>query len=95
MDMINFFYRVQKQDTILELSIRFKVPIGVLIRDNNLKADISEGDLLFINRPNGTPYTVEVGDTLSSLAKRFGVTEDTLALKNNSPYLLYGEIIYY
>ena len=92
--MKNFFYRVKNQDTVLSLSQEFSVPVGIIIAENNLIKEISEGDILYICTPIGTPYTVMPTDTAKSIAKKFNLTEEELLLKNKSPYFFYGEIIY-
>ena len=92
--MKNFFYRVKNQDTVLSLSQKFNVPIGIIIYENNLKKEILEGDVLYICTPIGTPYFVKPTDTIKSIAQKHNISEEELIQKNKSPYFFYGEIIY-
>ena len=92
--MRNFFYRVKQGDTVISLSKKFSVPIGVLIYENNLKRDVFEGDVLFVPKMMGKPYIIKANDNAKTLAKEFCVSEEELLYKNKSPYFFYGEIIY-
>ena len=92
--MENFFYRVKSNETVMSLSQKFKVPVGILIDDNNLKREVEEGDLLYICAPIGDVYIVKPLDSIDSIAKKFGIEKQDLILKNKSPYFFYGEIIY-
>lgn len=91
--MENFFYRVKNLDTLRSISKKFNIPTTVIIYDNNLTEEISEGDLLYLSRPCGTPYVVGVLDTLDSIESKFCVKREEILDKNKTPYLIYGEII--
>lgn len=84
-----FFYRVKKDDTLLSVSVKLKVPFTVIIADNNLFREIEEGDLLYIKR-EGVFYTAQLGDTFESIASRFYTTVDEIKRKNRIEYLFYG-----
>ena len=84
-----FFYRVKKDDTLLSVSVKLKVPFTVIIADNNLFREIEEGDLLYIKK-EGRFYTVALGDTFESIASRFYTTVDEIKRKNRIEYLFYG-----
>lgn len=88
--MKKFFYRVNAFDTIMSISERFRVPSGLLIVENNLKNEVAEGDILFIDIPDGDIYKVAPLDDYESVAQKFGVQEKALIEKNKVPYLIYG-----
>ena len=88
--MEKFFYRVSGKDSLLSVAEKFGVPPAVVIRDNGLKTEISEGDILFIEKPRGKTYTVGVFDTIESVAARFNVSEERLKEINGVEYLFYG-----
>ena len=88
--MKKFFYRVNAFDTIFSISEKFRVPIGVLIFDNNLKQEVSEGDVLFISIPDGKKYHPTPLDDYKSVAEKINLSEDYLKEKNKAPYLFYG-----
>ena len=91
--MENFFYRVKENDTVKSLSLKFKIPSTIIIYQNRLTEEISNGDLLFLTKTNDRIYTVELFDTLEIVAKKFCVSEEEILEKNKTPYLIYGEII--
>ncbi len=88
--MKKFFYRIQQGQTVLSVSQKFSIPVCVLINDNALKEEIAEGDLLIIKRYQGEGYRVSPSDTLQSVCKKFGVSEQELLNKNGVPYIFYG-----
>ncbi|MBP5466286.1 MAG: LysM peptidoglycan-binding domain-containing protein [Clostridia bacterium] len=88
--MENFFYRVVKGDSIAALSSRFNLPQTLIIKDNNLSREVSEGDVVFIRAQAGRTYRVQPFDTVESVAARFNVDAETLAETNGVDYLFYG-----
>lgn len=100
-------YIVQKGDTLFLIAKRFGVPLDALIRANPQIRDpnlIFPGDVIFIPQvpvPPGPPrqtYTVQQGDTLFLIAKRFGVSLDALIRANpqiKDPNLIFpGDVIF-
>lgn len=51
----------------------------------SLVADVQEEEPKPIEEPKETTYTVQAGDTLQSIAERFGTTVDQIAKDNNLP----------
>ena len=88
--MEKFFYRVVEGDSIAALSLRFNLPQTVIINDNDLSCEISEGDVLFIRAAAGKTYRVQPFDTLKSVAEKFNLSEETLAQVNGVDYVFYG-----
>ena len=88
--MEKFFYRVGIRDTVVGLSAKFNIPPAKIIADNNLKSEIQEGDVLFIEKTGGVVYTVRPFDTFEDLEKRFGVTAESIKATNKVDYLFYG-----
>ena len=89
--MEKIFYRVRKNQNLLEISNRFNVDVFSVILDNNLVSDVEDGDLLIINKTDGITYSVTPSDTLESIAKKFNTTKESLLHKNRSiPYVFYG-----
>jgi LysM repeat protein len=87
--MKKFFYRVKKGDTVLKLSFDFCMPPVKLISLNNLKTEICEGDLLYIEVENYTVYTVALTDTVNSIATRFNTSPEKILLDNGVSFLFY------
>ena len=66
--MKKFFYRVIEGDSIISICQKFKCSVGTLIYNNNLKKEISAGDILLIEKCDNL-YLVKPTDTIKSLAK--------------------------
>jgi LysM repeat protein len=67
-------YIVRSGDTVSSLATMFNVPEGTILSANDLKrgAKLKEGEELVILPIPGVPYTVKSGDSLASIAKRYG-----------------------
>ena len=87
--MEKFFYRVVKGDSVAALSSRFNLPATVIVSDNGLSREISEGDMLFIRAGAGKTYRAQPFDTIESVAEKFNVSAKTLAQANGVDYVFY------
>lgn len=90
-------YTVQAGDTLASIALAFGVDIQELIRINN----IADPDTIYVGQVltipgggdsvqaagvgEGRTYTVQPGDTLRSIAVRFGLTVQDLLAVNNIP----------
>jgi spore germination protein YaaH len=88
--MEKFFYRVGEGETLCSIAQKFCIPPTKIIADNNLKREILEGDILYIERVTDRLYVVTPSDTLSSISQRFNVPAEKILLDNNIPYIFYG-----
>ncbi len=88
--MKKFFYRVNENDTVFSVAQKFNLPPSRLISQNNLKCEISCGDLLFIEQDDCFLYKVKPFDTAKSIAKKFNTTEEKILRDNGVHYLFYG-----
>ncbi len=84
-------YTVKSGDTLWSIALKNGTTVDQLIKDNNLKGSlIFPGDKLSYQSSSREVakaattgnYTVSFGDTLSSIAKKFGTTVDTLVSLN-------------
>jgi LysM repeat protein len=87
-------YTVRSGDTLSGIAVRFGVSVGSIVHQNNLSSAqlVVAGTRLRVGRGGGTQpaaqvgasgdYTVRTGDTLSSIAARFGTNAQALARAN-------------
>lgn len=86
-------YVVQPGDNLFRIALRYNLPTATLAAANNIYNYnlIYSGQVLVIpgggqpipTNPGGRSYTVQPGDTLATIASRFGVNLYTLAQRNN------------
>ena len=88
--MEKFFYRVQAGDSVSTLSQRFCVPLTIIIKDNNLKKPIRQGQVLVINCTKGRLYKVKPHQTIEQVAKELNVDKQKIINDNGVDYLYYG-----
>jgi LysM repeat protein len=91
--MEKFFYRVQEGDSLFSISEKFNIPACVIIKLNNLKKEVSLGDILYLEYCEKIRYKVKLFDTAESVAQKFGVDKDKLLKENGVKYLFYGIIL--
>ena len=79
-------YTIEKGDSLYSISKKFNTTVDAIKKLNNITSNIlSIGTTILIPSPNqkNNTYTVERGDTLYSIAKRLGVSVDSLKAANN------------
>ena len=84
---VDEWYTVQTGDSIESIADHFGVTGATLIERNNLSAGerLTRGQILRIPLPDDPPVThvVSAGDSLQSIAARFGITVQALMAENN------------
>ena len=88
------FYRVQKGDSLLSVSERFEIPPVSIIKDNGLKKEIEEGDLLFLERKSKNTYKILPADTVDGVCLKFGIGKEDFLSVNGVGYVFYGLVVY-
>lgn len=95
-------YRVKAGDTLSSIANQYGVSIQELQNINNLKSanDIKIGDIVLLNDSRAisytgqkTTYTIQAGDTISSIVKKFDTTSAVLAELNPSLQSNYNQIV--
>jgi LysM repeat protein len=103
-------YTVQPGDTLSGIAVRYGVTVDAIVATNNLpnRSTIYAGQSLIIpsatssgsqappQTASGGKYTVQPGDSLTSVAARFGITRQALAAANGispSSYLYVGQVL--
>jgi len=77
-------YVVRPGDTLSEIANMFNVSVNTIIWGNNLRGikDVRPGDTLIILPVSGIERTIAKGDTLKSLAKKYGADAEEIAQYN-------------
>jgi murein DD-endopeptidase MepM/ murein hydrolase activator NlpD len=77
-------YPVREGDTLSDIATMFDVSVSTIIWANNLKSalDVHPGDILIILPISGIERTVVKGDSLKSLAKKYGGDANEIAQFN-------------
>ena len=79
-------YTIKKGDSLYSISKKYNTTVDAIKKINNLTSNnLTIGTTIQIPSPNqkNNTYTVERGDTLYSIAKRLGVSIDSLKAANN------------
>ena len=86
-NQINSTYVVQKGDSSYSIARKFGTTVNDIVRLNNLAGtSLSVGQQLLIpssGSNSSNTYVVKSGDNLYSIARRFGVSVDSIKSKNN------------
>ena len=99
-----FTYTVKKGDSLYSIAKLYETTVDAIIKLNNLTSNLlSIGQQLIIpetgesvtTKPNFVSYAVQKGDNLYSIAKRFGITVDTIVKDNGlkSTNLSIGQVL--
>ena len=80
----NFIYKVKQNETLLDVSNKFKVLESELMNDNCLtNKTLLKGDLLYISSQNALIYVVKPLENLNIIARKLNVTKQQLVEKNH------------
>ncbi len=81
------WYSVQEGNTLSEIASMFGVSVNTIVWANGLKSgtDIRPGQTLLILPISGVQHTVRDGDTVASIAKRYGGDAQEILAYNNLP----------
>ncbi len=64
-----------------------------IISLNGLTKEISEGDMLFLEKENARTYKVGLFETADSIANKFNIDKQELLALNGVEYIFYGQTI--
>lgn len=86
------FYRLKRGETLASVCRKFCLPFSAVVKEND-GLEIAFGVTLKIPRFSGSVYTVKPLDTISSVAEKFGMSEEELVSRNGVTYLSPGLIL--
>ena len=86
------FYRLKRGETLASVCRKFSLPFSAVIKENE-GLETAFGVTLKIPRFSGNVYTVKPLDTISSIAEKFGISEEELVSINGVTYLSPGLIL--
>ena len=89
-----FVYRVERGDDLNSLSDKFHTAPSRIIADNSLNEEISEGELLVIEKVDGEEYIVKPYDDLDKIAGYDEKKRREIVAKNKTDYIYVGQKIY-
>lgn len=81
------FYRIQANETLNDVALKFGVSPLNIIRANGLSSQPAAGRVLFIEKNQNTLYCVKIGDTLEKIAENFSTDAETLKKINNLDFI--------
>lgn len=80
-------YTVKKRDSLYNIAKKYNTSVSDILKASNLTStNLSIGQVLKIpttNNSTGRVYTVQRGDSLYSIAKKFNTSVDSIKSKNN------------
>ena len=91
--MNKIVFRVNKQMTLEEIAQKFHTTPLAIARLNNLDTEVFVGMRLIIEPCEGEYYTVQPFDTVASIAKKFGVSEE-IVKEYNSDRVFIGQRVF-
>lgn len=63
------FYRVEENENVETIAIKFNCPPSAIIKDNALLCEVKRGNLLYIERGNFPLYRIKPADDLDFLCR--------------------------
>jgi LysM repeat protein len=76
-------YIVEEGDTLASIAKKFSTSKELIVKENFLKSEVRVGDYLLVRRYEKV-YTVGIEDTLSSVSKILGASEEELLRINKT-----------
>lgn len=92
---MQYIHKVKSNESLRDICGKYSVLKQDLLATNNLsEEDICEGVLLFVEVPDGTRYVVKPFDTVTTIAKKFRLSEEEILHFNKIKEVFLGQVIY-
>jgi len=85
-------YKVKKLDTLAQIALKLKSTTTKIQSVNGVHS-CRQGERLLVEVLNGVPYTVKPFDTVSKIARNFGLSEHAVCEHNGISEVFVGEVI--
>lgn len=89
----DIIYRVEENDTLEKIALKFNCPPSVIIAENNLTEKINFGDLLAINTQFTRLYRISPSDDIDYLTELSGAKTEELLKINRVSYFYPWQLI--
>lgn len=87
------FYRVEDDEDLEKIALKFNCPPSVIIKDNALSKPIKRGNLLYIERGKYPLYRIKLSDDLNALCSLSKRTVSELLNLNKVDYFYPYQLI--
>lgn len=88
------YYRLQKNETLDDVSLKFNVDKNYILKYNNIVDVLQKGDVIFLPGENIVCHVVGPLDSLTSIATKYNTTVENILSKNKIETLFIGQKIY-
>lgn len=93
--MKRIMVRVESGTTLEDLAEKYHTTVYSIRKINKLQGDIFVGMRLIIEQTQGDYYVVQPFDTIESVAKKFGVSVESIKDLNGVERIFIGQRIFY
>lgn len=86
-------YRVEENENLEKIAFKFNCPPSVIVSENNLKNEVSAGDLLAIKTGFAELYRIKLGDDIVKLTELANLSVNKLLEINRVSYFYPWQLI--
>lgn len=89
------YYKVKQGDTLYNIAVKYNTTVPMIASINGIKQTdyIYPGQIILVPKSNIKTYITKAGDTLSSVANYFKVSNQKIITDNKGIYLLPEQLI--
>ncbi len=89
------YYKVKQGDTLYNIAVKYNTTVPMVASINGIKQTdyIYPGQIILVPKSNIKTYITKAGDTLSSVANYFKVSNQKIITDNKGIYLLPEQLI--
>lgn len=80
-------YEIHEKDTAATVGAKYEIPPAAIITSNRLKGFPLAGGMIVLPEFEGKMHIVEPGETVATLCKRYGMSEEEFIHMNGEGYI--------